>query len=610
MIPKDNEADLDDLPVDVRDRLTVSPIDTLAEALAITLRDTTPATSRLLWSRLCLGMRSVLLLVALGCGASARELPPSSAAPAPGPAAPFRVAIRVEHVAGADAWTVTYDLAEPARVVSFVRASYPFRAQWKLRAPVVLVRRDGDDQLEAPEPVTRIVIDIPTYHLMPEKDYQFLVGYSDGSSLLFSGQLDLGVPGARPSDNRFTFVPRTSERVILVGAVHDGPTTWQSDGEGTYVYFGTTTPEVTPELTAVVDAGTPAWLRDRTRTLFPKVAALYTQHAGQPLEFKPAVYLSYGITDRERSRSYGGNTLAGLVELDVRLGKALAGAPDAITIARVELTVAHEVAHFWNAQMFKNDGEQWLHEGGADAFALRSLHELGALSDADLRDALSTAVSGCMLGLGGRPLRESSAPGRTRNYYDCGLTIALFTEAATHGDIFQFWRQLFARAPKRHYDDALYQRLLEELGGRDAAALVRRMLEQPIADPGEIARALAARGVQLSEDDRAASSDYRQRARVLACLSIVAQDCDGAAALASGGNCRVVDAGRCHALSAGAEPVAVDGIALDKDPLAAYDRVAAACAGGASLQVSLGERTVALACRKPVARRAPFVVVH
>jgi ATP-dependent Lon protease len=40
VIPKDNEADLDDLPADVRDRLTVSPVDTLAEALAITLRDT------------------------------------------------------------------------------------------------------------------------------------------------------------------------------------------------------------------------------------------------------------------------------------------------------------------------------------------------------------------------------------------------------------------------------------------------------------------------------------------------------------------------------------------------------------------------------------------
>ncbi|HEX8108867.1 MAG TPA: endopeptidase La [Kofleriaceae bacterium] len=39
VIPRDNEPDLEDLPADVRDRLTVSPVDALSEALAITLRD-------------------------------------------------------------------------------------------------------------------------------------------------------------------------------------------------------------------------------------------------------------------------------------------------------------------------------------------------------------------------------------------------------------------------------------------------------------------------------------------------------------------------------------------------------------------------------------------
>jgi len=47
VIPRANEADLDDLPADVRERLQVSPVDTLAEALAITLRDTTLRDGRL-----------------------------------------------------------------------------------------------------------------------------------------------------------------------------------------------------------------------------------------------------------------------------------------------------------------------------------------------------------------------------------------------------------------------------------------------------------------------------------------------------------------------------------------------------------------------------------
>jgi ATP-dependent Lon protease len=47
VIPRENEADLEDLPSEVRDRITVSPVDDLAEALAVTLRNTTLQEGRL-----------------------------------------------------------------------------------------------------------------------------------------------------------------------------------------------------------------------------------------------------------------------------------------------------------------------------------------------------------------------------------------------------------------------------------------------------------------------------------------------------------------------------------------------------------------------------------
>jgi ATP-dependent Lon protease len=47
VIPDGNEADLEDLPAEVRERIQVTPVATLAEALAITLRDTTLRDGRL-----------------------------------------------------------------------------------------------------------------------------------------------------------------------------------------------------------------------------------------------------------------------------------------------------------------------------------------------------------------------------------------------------------------------------------------------------------------------------------------------------------------------------------------------------------------------------------
>jgi ATP-dependent Lon protease len=49
VIPRDNEADLEDLPAEVMKSIKVTPVDTLAEALAITLRDTSLRDGRLIF---------------------------------------------------------------------------------------------------------------------------------------------------------------------------------------------------------------------------------------------------------------------------------------------------------------------------------------------------------------------------------------------------------------------------------------------------------------------------------------------------------------------------------------------------------------------------------
>ena len=47
VIPRDNEADLEDLPHEVRDKIEVTPVDDLAQALAVTLRNTSLQEGRL-----------------------------------------------------------------------------------------------------------------------------------------------------------------------------------------------------------------------------------------------------------------------------------------------------------------------------------------------------------------------------------------------------------------------------------------------------------------------------------------------------------------------------------------------------------------------------------
>jgi ATP-dependent Lon protease len=50
VLPKDNEADLEDLNEEVRAQLDVHPVETLGEALAVTLRDTALEDGRLMFA--------------------------------------------------------------------------------------------------------------------------------------------------------------------------------------------------------------------------------------------------------------------------------------------------------------------------------------------------------------------------------------------------------------------------------------------------------------------------------------------------------------------------------------------------------------------------------
>src|ERR1019366_1336097 len=125
------------------------------------------------------------------------------------------------------------------------------------------------------------------------------------------------------------------------------------------------------------------------------------------------------------------------------------------TSTSIDLLVAHEAAHFWNAEQYPHAGDAaaaWLHEGTADAMALRALHALGALDDAAYRDRLSLAASQCALWLTtGDGLDAAVRPGHARAFYECGSTFDLVAEAACtrkdpEADLFRFWRAVFAEA--------------------------------------------------------------------------------------------------------------------------------------------------------------------
>jgi len=541
----------------------------------------------------------------------------------PRPTKPLTIEIALEHVAQADAWRVRYRFPERLREVRFKDQEYPFRStSWKVESSgVKLVReRDGDVlATDSADGTSEVSLIIPNDTRRPEKAGPLVTPFTDGSQLVHSGYFDVEPKDSegRPVRTLFTFIPRHGERVIVLGVVSEGAARWESTGEGTEVYFGQAMPVVTRDLVLVVDTGAPSWLVERTTDLFPRLFAIYGERTSQHLDFKPVVFLSYHSESDRGVRSLGGSTLPGMVQLDLRLGSDFERKTDERLVQDIVLLVAHEAAHFWNAQMFRNDdgerGGDWMHEGGADTFAFRALLSLGAMTRQDYTDRLSQALSGCMLGLQGASLHQSSEAGRTKNAYNCGNVIALLTEAALrrrdpHQDIFGFWGELFRKSVDHGYSEATYLAVLRSHGGDDAASVIQSMLTST-GSGSTLAPALAALGVETVIDDNASSRDYVQLAGKLACRAVIDQDCGEHSMVSEAGDrCTIDPESTCTTLRPGSSLRAVGAHPIFREGPAAYDDLMSRCAAGAPIAVTTGPDGPAteLRCSRPPPARPPY----
>jgi hypothetical protein len=537
-------------------------------------------------------------------------------------------AVRLEHATDRNAWRLTYTLARPMRKVRFVRGSYANRGtHWRLTtAGLSLTREDGIDVI-APQdgrPFREFAIDIASYAIHPEKDYQLFVPYSDGSTLVYTGHFDVrdaGGEGDSKSKTTFTFVPRKNERVVVRGELSRGDGKCESEGDGTYVYFGSTEPVVGDAFIGVIDAGMPSWLRAPMEKLLPIIFRLYAERTGVPLPFRPTVFLSYGDEPSARGLSFGGGTLAQVVQMEILLGSERRTAEDEQVREEAGYLVAHEAAHLWNGQMFHHEtpGGDWMHEGGADAFAYEALRTVGAITDARLREIQGEALSKCLVGTRLGPVHGSSVPGRYKLYYWCGhlaahLTTKLGVRANPPRDIFTFWGELMRAAPNRVYDEDGYWRLLRGLpDGAGAESALRGLLAGVDAEP-VTALLRADSALTQTPTSSARSATYERFSGLVVATLLLRKACGrDVSPEAEPGGFQVL--GACGAL--GKDPVLAEvaGHELRGKGAAAYDAAVSACANRATVTAAIRRDATAtsplvatvLACPRPFLPRPPHV---
>jgi hypothetical protein len=260
-----------------------------------------------------------------------------------------------------------------------------------------------------------------------EKDYAPFSPFGDGGMLVYSGQFH-ACAGRCQGGERYplTLQPPPGAHAIVHGKVVEG-VDFIDEGDGTNLYVGKATPVDTPDVVAVIDEAFPADTRSRMESLLPRLMAFYGGEFGA-LPSRPMLYASRDENHPGGGYGYQGGTLPGQVFMHFYGRHAAFATPE--FAARVDWFFAHEAAHLYQRYTaLADEGDSWIHEGGADALAAVGLQALGVVDAAAVQARLQQAVASCTQGIGKHPLRRAHLEGSFESMYACGFVLQMAVDS-------------------------------------------------------------------------------------------------------------------------------------------------------------------------------------
>jgi hypothetical protein len=399
-------------------------------------------------------------------------------------------------------WRIELRALQPTASLRFARNPDDSRARrWQVESGFELVHEQGADFLRRKDRAVfqTTSLTVPARYVPQAKEYAPFSPYSDGGTLIYSGQFQVCTGAAPcPSDSRWQIhvVPPPGRHLVLAGAVHHSAFTFSDAGEGTNIYVGHAQPLESSHFVAVIDAGLPPPIKAALDRSLPPLMDFFTARLG-PLPFKPMLFASL---DPNAPKGSGfdsqGGALPGQIFIHLYGERWAQNAADQLS-GFLPWFFAHEAGHLFQFLGWSGDScpmdQSWIHEGGADAFAALTIVQLGGASREYVKQRIESAVSECARGLdalAGKPLNASGAAGAFGNYYSCGLVMQLAIDAelerSSQGarDLFDVWAQFSARvrggAP---CNQETFLSVASELGAADAARFARALATVPQPDP-------------------------------------------------------------------------------------------------------------------------------
>jgi hypothetical protein len=364
-------------------------------------------------------MRFKLLSLALACAAASPVLAANTAS--------------IELVPDEALWEVRYALPQPTIELRFARADRQgHRASlWTAVDPAFAIKLENDEEVvrrSDGQPFDHVAFRMAPQYVELEKDYAPFAPFGDGGMLVHTGRFHVCAPTCSGAESfQVSLQPPAGMHAIAFGKVVPG-VRFEDRDSGTYLYVGRAEPVATADFVGVIDPTYPSDTRARLDSLLPKLMAFYSSEFGV-LADRPMLFASNDAAHAGGGFGYQGGTLPGQIFVHRYGNSPVFSTPD--FLARQDWFFAHEAAHLYQRLTALGDeGDSWVHEGGADALAAVALQALGVIDKGAVQARLQSSEAACARDLATHALKRAHLEGAPDMFYSCGFVLQMAIDAA------------------------------------------------------------------------------------------------------------------------------------------------------------------------------------
>jgi hypothetical protein len=353
-----------------------------------------------------------------------------------------------------------------------------------------------------------------------------------------------------------------------------------------------------------VEEGVSAKVRETLNRAVPNLTRLYAALLDAEPHRNPAVSIVWHDREGTERQVQAERNAADIVRVSL-VGRDWAD-PSPEAIAFLLDGVAHEMAHVWNASIYRADADvpAWVGEGNAELLGTAALLRLGLETPPYAARRVNVALNSCFAFAGGRPWAAVSGREPATISNACGLAIQFVLVAlAQHHDpsvdAFSFWRDLWKAHP-RYGTRSIAAHVAATFpgGAADFATSVFEVSSVPL-DASIVRGIRAALGIELPS---APPEVYASQAL----NNLMLHDCGGRAGFWTNNDHLFTDELPCKFFKAGWKIRYMAGRDLLRDPLEAVRDAKAACARDKTLVLrTLDGREFAMPCDAAVAAVLP-----